>query len=232
MKRAIGQQSFLRREPADPAELLARARALAGRTLAEVAASVGRAVPDEPKRAKGFIGELLEEALGASAASRSLPDFPHLGIELKSIPVAPDGTPRESTFVCTLPLAVLARTAWEEGPAHGKLTHVLWVPVEAGEGPLGPRRLGTALLWRPSAEEEALLAADWAHFAALVRRGDGEAIDARVGEALQLRPKAADADELSWDEDPDGEPIRAKRRGLYLRPGFTRAVLARALLVG
>ncbi len=231
MKRAIGQQSFLRTEPADPAALLARARALAGRTLAQVAAEVGRALPDEPKRAKGFIGELLEEALGASASSRSLPDFPHLGIELKSIPVAADGTPRESTFVCTLPMAVLARTPWEESPAHHKLTHVLWVPVEAADGPLGPRRIGAALLWRPSPAQEALLQADWELFGALVRRGDGDGIDARHGEALQLRPKGADADELSWDEDAEGEPIRAKRRGLYLRPTFTRALLARALIV-
>src|SRR5262245_35676959 len=91
-------------EPSSRSELLARARALSGQSLGALAAHFGVPVPPDLRRRKGFAGELLERALGAVAASRAGPDFPALGVELKSLPVGSQGLPLESTFVCTLPL--------------------------------------------------------------------------------------------------------------------------------
>ena len=94
--------------PPEPPEtedaLLARATSLSGRTLSEVAKPYGWRVPKDFRRHKGWAGQLIELALGASAGSKAEPDFPHLGIELKTIPVSEVGQPYESTFVCTAPL--------------------------------------------------------------------------------------------------------------------------------
>jgi DNA mismatch repair protein MutH len=92
-------------EPSSEAELLSRARALAGRTLGSLARELGSEPPPDLRRAKGFAGQLLERALGASAGLRGEPDFRGLGVELKSLPVSRAGKPCESTFVCTIALA-------------------------------------------------------------------------------------------------------------------------------
>ena len=73
--------------PSTLAELLVRARALAGQTIGELGHDLGCQVPVDQRRAKGLVGQMLERALGASAGSRAAPDFPGLGVEL------PRGTP-------------------------------------------------------------------------------------------------------------------------------------------
>ena len=53
--------------PRSEAELLARADAVAGRTLGDVAADLGMRVPATTRRGKGWTGTVIEHALGASA---------------------------------------------------------------------------------------------------------------------------------------------------------------------
>ena len=65
--------------PRSEGELEQRASELSGLTLGALAERLGRAVPCDLKRAKGFIGTLLEQALGATAGSRAAPDFEALG---------------------------------------------------------------------------------------------------------------------------------------------------------
>jgi DNA mismatch repair protein MutH len=214
---------------ANEAELLGRARDLAGRTVAEVAARLTVPLPPDPRRAKGFVGQLVERALGGACNSRAEPDFPSLGIELKTLPVDRRGRVRESTFVCTAPLAVAAETEWPRSRVRAKLRRVLWVVVEADRR-VAPahRRFGAAWLWSPSTEEEALLRADWEELMGLVGAGEIETIDARRGRVLQLRPKAADASVRTVAFDADGAPFWAPPRGFYLRATFTAALLERA----
>src|SRR5688572_5579121 len=137
------------KSPETEQELLARARALSGLCLAELAARFQTPVPPDLRRAKGWVGALLERALGASAGSRAAPDFEHLGIELKTLPVDARGRPLESTFVCTIPLAEIGEVEWAASRVRRKLARVLWMPVE-GERRLavGVRRLGAPLLWQ------------------------------------------------------------------------------------
>ena len=73
--------------PTNEKALMLAASALAGRTLGDIAHEQGVVVPNDLKRAKGWVGELFESALGASAGSRPVPDFEDLGIELKSLPL-------------------------------------------------------------------------------------------------------------------------------------------------
>ncbi len=214
--------------PTDEAELLARADALAGLPLARLAARYGLRAPPDLRRDKGWIGLLVETALGATASSRAEPDFPHLGVELKTLPVRADGRPHESTYVCTAPLDGSLAARWEDAWVRHKLARVLWVPIvgEPGTAP-GERVVGAPLLWSPSPEEEATLRADWEALTESLALGELWQIDARKGEALQLRPKAARADDHTWTIDADGEWAAANPRGFYLRARFTRALLAR-----
>jgi len=214
--------------PADATELLARATGLAGRTMAELAEVLGMPVPPDLKRHKGWIGQVLEAALGATATSRPVPDFEDLGIELKTLPVDATGKPRESTFVCSAPLDGTLAERWEDSRVQHKLAHVLWVPI-VGDGPPGTRLIGQGVLWRPDADEEAVLRADWEELSGLLKLGEHWQVDARRGTALQLRPKAAHSGTLTWTLGDEGDWVREGPRGFYLRPSFTAALLAKRL---
>lgn len=214
--------------PESEAELFARARALAGQSVLQVARAAGRAVPGEMLRAKGFVGGLVEQVLGASAGSRAEPDFPTLGVELKTLPVSSEGRPLESTNVCTLPPREMLVAEYATSLVRKKLARVLWVPVEGSRAlPLAERRFGEPLLWSPDAAEEAVLRADWELIAERFARGQADTITGHLGVALQMRPKAASsrARRLAYDED--GATVLDLPRGFYLRASFTREIVRR-----
>ncbi len=212
--------------PRSEAELRDRADALSGLCLADVAARFGVAVPPDLRRAKGFVGELVERALGGSAASRAAPDFEALSIELKTLPVGTSGAPRESTFVCTIDLRRIADADWESSLVRRKLARVLWVPVEGERAlPVASRRIGTPFFWSPSDAEETALRADWEELAGIIGRGDVERISGHLGQFLQVRPKAASAASRRRGVDPDGVVFATLPRGFYLRTQFTARLL-------
>jgi len=216
--------------PESEAELFERARALAGRSVGEVSAELGVACPDTLKRAKGFVGMLLERALGATAGSKDVPDFPDLGIELKSLPVDGEGKPRESTFVCTMPLSDVAEMQWRGSRVQRKLARVLFVPVEATpDVAIAARRIGGPILWTANVEEEAALRRDWDELAGLVGAGHVESVTAHLGEYLQVRPKAAHSKVRTLAPGGDDGLVSVNPKGFYLRTKFTAAIVARAL---
>jgi DNA mismatch repair protein MutH len=210
--------------PETEVELLERANALAGRTLGEVAAVLGEEVPDNLKRKKGWVGKLIEKVLHTSAGNRAEPDFVELGIELKTLPVDATGKPLESTYVTTVPLEDVEEAAFDDSKVLAKLEHVLWLPIHA-EGPLAERMIGRAVLWSPDAQEMELLRADWESHIQTIRQGFVDNIDARDGDVLQIRPKAANSSSLTWGVDPHGESILTGPRGFYLRTVFTEYLL-------
>ena len=213
-------------EPKHEAELLERAQALAGLRLDELAPRHGVAVPPDLRRAKGFVGQLVERALGAKQSSRPGPDFDALGIELKTLPVDARGQPVESTFVCTIPLLAVGDLEWERSPVRAKLARVLFVPVEGERAkPVGERRLGAPLLWSPSVTDEADLRFDWDELAGRIGRGDIESITGHLGRFLQVRPKAADSHAERRAVDGDGISFSTNPRGFYLRATFTARIV-------
>ncbi len=215
-----------RQPPEDERALVRRAEALAGSSLAEVAAQLGLPVPEGLHRAKGWVGNLVEKALGASAGSRAEPDFPLLGIELKTLPVDAKGQPRESTFVCTIELSRIPEIEWHESRVKKKLGRVLWMPVQADPGlAIDRRRLGAPLLWSPDREEEAALRFDWEELAGQIARAGTESITAHFGRFLQVRPKAAHSRVRRTVVDAEGLAYSTNPRGFYLRTGFTRGLL-------
>lgn len=212
--------------PTSEAELLVNAEQIAGLTLGELAESMKQTVPASLQNAKGWVGQLLEQCLGATAASLPEPDFQHIGVELKSIPINRLGQPQESTYVCTVPLLDNTGLQWESSWVRRKLQRVLWVPVEADASlSVAKRHIGTALLWSPSPEQEAVIKQDWEELMDLVVTGRLAEISAHHGTWLQIRPKAANARALCTAFDEQGAPTETLPRGFYLRPVFTRRLL-------
>jgi DNA mismatch repair protein MutH len=211
------------------ARLLAQARALSGLTLAELSQRLQLSLPAEPRRAKGFVGRLLERALCVTSDSAAAQDFPELGVELKTLPVDAAGRPRESTFVCHVDLARIADCEWEQSRVKHKLSRVLFVPIESGAELLfAQRRVGSAWLWSASLEEERVLRQDYDEIVGRIAAGDIDQLSAHVGQALQLRPKAANATVRTRSSDAEGGLSRAHPRAFYLRATFTAEVLRRA----
>ena len=211
---------------------MARAKILAGLTLGEVAAERRWPIPDSSRSGKGWPGQLIEDALGASAASLPEPDFQLIGVELKTIPVDTRGRPRESTYVCSVPLDDASTSTWEESNVRRKLARVLWIPLLCGDAlPIGERRIGSPLLWSPGPEEAAALRADWEEFMELICVGRVDEISAHFGTCLQIRPKAASARSRRRAVGADGTPVPTLPRGFYLRTGFTAAILESGYLV-
>ena len=212
--------------PESEEELLAQAQAMAGEPLAALAKAQGVAVPRDSRRAKGWAGQLLEAYLGATAGSLSEPDFQLIGVELKTIPVNADGAPRESTYVCTVPLMGESSVVWRDCNVHRKLARVLWVPIVTDSATLpGDRIIGWPLLWSPSTREASDLRADWEELMDMVCMGQLESISAHHGTCLQIRPKAADSRSRRWGIGETGENVRTLPRGFYLRSNFTRKIL-------
>ena len=212
--------------PVDEAELLARVRAIAARTVGELGEVAGTHVPPSTHRAKGFVGQLMEHVLGASAGSRDDPDFLEIGVELKTLPIV-GGKPKESTFVTTINLLDVPDTDFEDSSVARKLARVLWLPVQADRDlPLPERRVGSGVLWSPSEAQAKVLRADWDHIADLVVAGEVDRVTGHLGEALQVRPKAADGSVRMRAPDGDGGFRWTGPRGFYLRPSFTHQIIA------
>jgi DNA mismatch repair protein MutH len=206
--------------PASVAELEARVLRLGGLRVGELANDLGVEVPAELTRAKGFVGALLERALGVCAVGDEI-DFPHLGIELKSVPVDRDGVPRESTYVCRVSYRAIAGESWPTSRVRAKLARVLFVPIEAEAGiAIADRRIGRAIDFALEGETEETIAADWTLLAG--RLGAGQDVTAHEGRYLQVRPKAPNGRARSLAPASDGGSSLEIPRGFYLRSSFTR----------
>ncbi|MDR9765420.1 DNA mismatch repair endonuclease MutH [Shewanella baltica] len=212
--------------PENLPELLERAHMMAGVSLAQIAAQRGLSVPKDLKRDKGWVGQLIEMELGATAGSKPEQDFLHLGVELKTIPIDSQGRPLETTYVCVAPLSNIQGLTWQNSLVSHKLQRVLWVPVEGERHiPVGERRIGTPILWEPDPQELQLLQQDWEEIMELIALGKVEKLTARHGEVLQLRPKAANSKALTQSIAEDGSLKMTNPRGFYLKTSFTTMIL-------
>ena len=213
-----------RHVPLSERELMIRAGALAGRSIGEIAEALEWELPRDERRAKGYVGQLVEAALGADPDAGERPDFTTLGIELKTIPLAPSGKPAQSTFVCSIDMDGVDREMWESSRLRQRLRRVLWVPViGARYAPLPQRSVGVPVMWSPSDDDDATLRADWERIIGIVSIGGP--ITAHVGVVLQARPKAANARVRTLGVDDDGM-ARTLPLGFYLRSTFTQQIIS------
>lgn len=207
-------------------QLLSQAQSIAGLTFGELADELHIPVPPDLKRDKGWVGMLLERALGATAGSKAEQDFSHLGVELKTLPINAEGYPLETTFVSLAPLVQNSGVKWENSHVRHKLSCVLWMPIEGSRHiPLRERHIGAPILWKPTAEQECQLKQDWEELMDLIVLGKLDQITARIGEVMQLRPKGANSRAVTKGIGKNGEIIETLPLGFYLRKEFTAQIL-------
>lgn len=207
-------------------QLLSQAQSIAGLTFGELADELHIPVPPDLKRDKGWVGMLLERALGATAGSKAEQDFYHLGVELKTLPIDAEGYPLETTFVSLAPLVQNSGVKWENSHVRHKLSCVLWMPIEGSRHiPLRERHIGAPILWKPTAEQERQLKQDWEELMDLIVLGKLDQITARIGEVMQLRPKGANSRAVTKGIGKNGEIIETLPLGFYLRKEFTAQIL-------
>ena len=210
----------------NPQALLTYAQSFAGFTLGELCERYKEQIPQQLLHKKGWVGQFLEMILGATSGSLAQPDFPELGVELKTLPIDEQGRPLESTYVSVLPLTNIQGLCWENSVVRHKLMHVLWIPIVASRDiPIEHRQIAMPFLWEPTVEEEQVLKQDFEDVLDQVSMGRIDQVDARLGDILQVRPKAANSKALTDAIGPDGSTIKTLPRGFYLRPAFTKHCL-------
>lgn len=198
-------------------QAIQRANNITGMTIAELAKALQIPLPHNPKSAKGFIGQLVEIALGASAGSNPIQDFPSINLELKTIPIKFNGSPAETTHICVAHLNNLCGLSFENSNVYNKIKQVLWVPVEGEKDiPIGERHIGQPFLWKMNDEEFKLLKTDFEEILEYIIHNDKENIPASIGEYMQLRP-------ISKVDDK-------KQYGFYLRKNFTSMLIQKYFL--
>jgi len=212
--------------PQTETQLLQYCQDIAGHSLAELAELASIIVPKDLRKNKGWVGQLIEWHLGATAGSKPEQDFKHLGIELKTIPIDRQGKVLETTFVCSTPILQTAHLTWENSNIRNKLSKVLWLPVQGErEIPLNERIVGNGFLWTASTKQEQLMMQDWNELMEKIALGKIEQISARDGQVLQLRPKAANGSVVTDAYGEEGQLIKVRPRGFYLKKEFTQDII-------
>lgn len=212
-------------------ELMTRAYALAGQSIGDIALRLKQRVPDNLTRSKGFIGQLLEMALGADAKQLDQPDFLALGIELKTCPIDHNGKVRESTFICSAPLPFTEKH-FSESRLYRKMASMLWCPIiMQPKQPLAERRLATPFLWSPEPHCLQILQQDWEELTTILKLGQFDRLSAHQGQYLQIRPKAPNAKTFVQVIADTGEKISTVPKGFYARSLFTQMILQEQYLL-
>jgi len=212
--------------PTTTEQLLTLCENIAGHSLQELAEIAAIKMAKDLRTNKGWVGQLIEWHLGATAGSKPEQDFKHLGIELKTIPIDQFGKVLETTFVCSAPILNTTGLTWENSNIRNKLSRVLWVPVQGERSiPLAERIVGSGFLWSASAHQEHLLQSDWHELMEKISLGKIESISARDGEVLQLRPKAANGTILTDAYGENGQIIKVRPRGFYLKKSLTQSII-------
>ena len=215
-------------------ELMVRASALEGVTIGDIAGAIGATIPKGRRSTKGFIGQLLEKALGADPEALEQPDFPDLGVELKSMPVAESEAlrPVESTFLTSISMAYADRAVWETSRLRHKLQSVLWIPVDGKwRGEIALRRVRTPRLWRPTLEEFEGLKADWMDLMGAIGAGNAAQLTGRDGKYIQVRPKAAHS-KVRVAAPSEHSVDMQHPLAFYMRASATKGILQEGSMLG
>lgn len=218
--------SPLTKFPKTEESLFLQAQLLSGRCLGELAVKAGMDIPCNLKYEKGWIGKLIEFWLGGACSSMSGPDFPNLGIELKTIPIK-NGNSSEPTFICNESLVKGLDMTWKNSYIYNKIRRILWMPILYNRKNilLSKLTVGNYLLWSPNKEENHLLKSDWEELMDLVFLQNTTHSIPYYGEILQLIPNKSGTKKLltSASRNYSNPSFNISKR-FYFRKRFTSKI--------
>ncbi len=219
-------ESYKKAPPKSFDELIESLNSICGKTFLELCDMCKVSLPISTVHGKGFAGELIELCLGASAGNASIPDFPNLGLELKTVPVDDNLEPLESMFISYAPLTNMRNLTFEQSSLFAKISRVLFVIIHAPRSEsLESRKVLGYFFYSPTKDEMSLIARDFYELMELVKTGQIECITARFGTVIQMRPKCANGKALTDCIGPLGVFIKTRPRGFYMRRKFIKELL-------
>ena len=215
-------------DPIDVFELQERLDLIVGRTIAELAILAKVPIPKHNKSAKGLAGQLVEIFLGAHAGNLAKPDFPHLGIELKTVPINFKCSPIASTYVCMANLHPRRFVPFKESTLYHKIRSLLLVfLLTTTSMPIWERVVAGYCFYEPEPHIMQQIEVDYNEFQELILLGNTSKIDGSYGNILQMLPKGANANDTVLVRNEESETIATMSRGYYLRNSFTKNVIQR-----
>ncbi|MBQ3774662.1 MAG: DNA mismatch repair protein MutH [Ruminobacter sp.] len=193
-------------------ELMHRVIALNGMTVGELASALNIPLPYNTKNAKGYIGQLAEIALGATAGAKPVQDFINLNVELKTIPLLKNCRPAQNTHVCILEHQHIRNQTFENSNFYNKIKQVLWLPVEGDPSIIfAERHFGTGFLWHPDDRQYRILRDEWEEIMEFIAINGIKSITSDIGENVLLAPCGGTKNNYQY--------------GFYLRKSFTAQII-------
>jgi DNA mismatch repair endonuclease MutH len=216
---------------AGESEIMKRAFELPGRRLGDVAPLVVSRGADS-RTTRGDVGGHIERAFGLAPNSSPEPDFPDAGIELKMVPLRErrrGWCTKERTTIALIDYIALAKErAWDSASVRKKLSKILFVFVQWRPGiALSDFVIEGVYLWRPDANQDGYLRADWNVIRAKVAAGQAHLLSDRDTRVLAATTKARDSTIRRPQVSP-GPP--AKPRAFTLKQAFVDWIYANQLL--
>lgn len=177
-------------------------------------------------RTKGRVGQHVESYFGLRMNSEAGPDFPHLGVELKTVPLRRHKSGRtlsakERTFITQINYDSIHRQPFDESSLDTKTRHTLYVFYEwQRDQPTTETSVLRAYLHERDAAAIDMARRAYAHVVAEVKAGRAHLLS--EGDTLGIGPATKDAGG-AWAPQPFGRE-QARRRAFAWKAAYTTAL--------
>jgi DNA mismatch repair protein MutH len=220
----------------DPARLLRQVRATAeferrqlqllrtveGESVRSLAAQLGVT----QLGAKNAPATVLRKLLGLP--SKGLPeDRSWSGLEVKTVPVTPDGWPHEHTSFPAFRHLEVADQEWEDSDLLARVSRILFIPLGRTDRrtPALDAVVGRSFFWSPSREELSGMRHEWEMFRDEIAAGRADRLPtARSTRYVHVRPK----DVKARPSDPAPGGLTLTRKCFWLNRGFVATIIRRS----
>lgn len=215
--------------PKTECELINRAFKLSGMRLIDFfnlsTPFVDKFISNNVKKTNGFLGQLMEVYLGASAKNLPIPDFPNLNIELKILPLNKYMFPKHPIKICyTSFYPSVNNIVWDSSLVKLKLNKVLWIPFESDNSiHISKRRICHPFLFNLKKYEK-IIKQDYENIKELLILGKKEYISSDLGEYLNIKPISSNK-KLTNTIDHNGELVKTNFIGFYLNIKFLKRIM-------
>jgi DNA mismatch repair protein MutH len=191
-----------------------------GRSFGQIAQEIGFPLQET----KGCLGHLVERLLGARSSNSPGPDLPHLGLEIKTLPISRLGKVLENTYVCKISLP-FRETNFSSSKFLYKAKKILFIPIIGDKvEKMSSKILGQPFVWEACGLDKRILAKDWFELSSYLRLGLWSELNSQLGEILHIRPKAAHSrDFISFEAL--GQKHQIVPLGFYFRKSWTQQLV-------